>query len=152
MTYNNDLQTNNTSLQSILDIINDFPPKDSLEIQEWEFTLENDTVIKKYVEAPPKYINIEYDLNPKTTSSNTITKIKFGNIYKTILTLSVDTGYIASVHVYFKCKNTNKWEQLTGIHVEKSAYELTIDTSILPIDTTNIRIETIYGEDGIEEW
>lgn len=57
MNYNNNLQTNNTTLQSILTTAQTLPDKSNIgtTVQKWTCTLKDGNTVEKYVEVPKKY-------------------------------------------------------------------------------------------------
>ena len=141
MIYNTELQTNNTDLQNILNDVSTLPSKGNSKIQKWTFVLEDDTTVEKYVEIP-KYYEIQYNLAAGFTSSNTITRIKSGDIYRT--TLTAPEG-IYQYRVSLGFEGSNGWFDLPhGILVKnESVYELVIDPD-------NVGPEESETFDGVE--
>ena len=140
MTYNNDLQTNNINLQSVLNTVNNLPSKDSLEIQKWTFVLEDDATVDKYIEVP-KYINIEYELSSVISFSNTITKIKVGETYKTML--SVRDGCqltMVALDIVYANGLINEGAILFEDAYGKSEYEIILDPYTLNLQYENLEI------------
>lgn len=62
MNYNNNLQTNNTNLQKVLNLANNLPTNDASgkEVKKWILTMEDGSTIEKYVEVPKQhYIEVK---------------------------------------------------------------------------------------------
>lgn len=102
MSYNTDLQNNNTNLQNVLAKVNTLPSKDAVEIKKWIFTLEDDTTVEKYVEVPKEVHTITYDLEDGITSSNTATTIVHGDVYETTLSSYNDGSYWLLTDIYYE--------------------------------------------------
>lgn len=86
MTYNTELQTNNTTLQSILATAQNLPDKSNAgtTVQKWTFTLDDGSTVDKYVEFIKTYNIIGIDTQ-LFTYSNSATTIKHGQTYENTL-------------------------------------------------------------------
>jgi hypothetical protein len=105
MTYNNELQTNNTTLQSILATAQTLPDKSNVgtTVQKWTFTLEDGSTVDKYVEFPKVY-TITYQLSSKVAITNTASSIEHGDTYSTTLSTFDSKGgfaYYDQIFVWF---------------------------------------------------
>lgn len=109
MNYNNNLQTNNTNLQRVLNLANNLPTNDASgkEVKKWILTMEDGSTIEKYVEIPKVY-TVAYQLADGITSSNTATTIAHGATYETTLDSRSDGGYLVYEYI-------TVWEDSTNI-------------------------------------
>ena len=96
MSYNTQLQTINTDLQSILDTVNNLTADNGLNnVREtWELTMNDGSVKSNTVKVvTDKVYRIIYDLGKYITSSNTGTFIKEGATFKTVLSSGDSSCY-----------------------------------------------------------
>lgn len=96
MSYNTDLQNNNSDLQTILAKINNLGSDDESSTTEtWTLTMEDGDIKDEKVStvSAADVCPVFYDLDEGITSSNTAAFVRRGGIYETVLSSGTSSSY-----------------------------------------------------------